>query len=170
MWYRPHSIPTVFPRSCRTTGRSSSLMNLQPIYGTGTGKCRRVLKKGTYTANLVAVDFEGNTFQGLTSTFFIGQPAVQEANLSPSEEANLKEQQAKKLATEALLLAEESQQKLAQAQGLLKGQENIAAEVKAPPPTVVAAVQPADKANQGGGQTKNKTAQKGSCRHDKGRP
>ncbi len=100
-------------------------------------------KKGSYTANLVAMDFDGNTFEGLTSTFFIGEPVVQTAGLSPSEEASLKEQQAKKLAAEALLLAEESQQKLGQAQAMLKGQENAAAVTRTAP--VVAAVQPAVK-------------------------
>jgi hypothetical protein len=100
-------------------------------------------KKGTYAANLVAVDFEGNSFEGATTAFFIGEPAVHMANLSPSEEAKLKEQQAKKLATEALLLAEESQQKLNQAQAMLKGQEYVAAETKtAVKPAIAAAPKP----------------------------
>jgi hypothetical protein len=100
-------------------------------------------KKGSYNANLVAVDFDGNTFEGMTTAFFIGESAVQMANLSPTEEATLKEQQAKKLAAEALILAEESQEKLSQARALMP--EKVAAETKPAPQAVVAAAPPAEK-------------------------
>lgn len=33
-------------------------------------------KKGSYSANLIAVDVEGKSFEGATNTFFIGEPAL----------------------------------------------------------------------------------------------
>lgn len=73
------------------------------------------VKKGGYQAKLKAVDFEGNPFEGLTSTFFIGEAP---AAMLPTAEVERRELLAKKLAVEATILAREAEDKARQAKEL----------------------------------------------------
>ncbi len=88
--------------------------------------------KGSYNAKLIAFDFEGNRFEGQSSAFFVTTPSPALAGPMTTEEAESKEKMAKRLAAEALILAEESQSKLKQARELLGTEaEKVAV---APPP------------------------------------